>query len=207
MEANKLILLVCCLLVELAVYPQYNFNFDKEDCFNYNAAIFSQALIEVAGQEKVSKLLESELSGYIYFTVDSFGCVEDIVRTKFRVPELIDDTTKEGIELIDDTIKEEIKNYLKNNNSQFFICLVIDPDRDTCKVYNEHSEGYRKSRRLPHAFGTFPIGGIFFYLEYKRYLRKNPENPLTIFDFLLEEIKKYHHKAGPVPAQVCDLFP
>ena len=179
MEANKLILVLCCLHICLVAYPQYNLNFEQ-DCLRYNAAVFSQALIEVVGQEKVTELLESELTFYIDFAVDSLGYIENINRTSLKFPTQLDDT-----------IKGKIKDYLLENKKRFFICYDIRPEKDTLKAYNRITEDYRKDKdHHPHASGGFPVGELF-YLYYEWHLDKKLEHPLTIFEFLQERIKKY----------------
>ena len=178
MKENKLILLLFCLNIGLVAYPQYNLNF-ASNCNTYNSAIFSQVLIEIVGQEKVSQLLESESIFYIDFSVDSLGYVENINRTSLKYPKQLDDT-----------IKEKIKDYLISNRKRFYICYDIRPEKDTCKMYKLITEDYRKNNEQPHASGGFPVGELF-YSSYKLYLEENQANPLTIFEYLQGEIKKY----------------
>lgn len=173
---NKLILSLCCLHISLVAYSQYNLKFEN-DCSAYNAAVFSQALIEVVGEKTVIDLLESKSLFYIDFVVDSLGYVKDINRMSLKFPKQLNDT-----------IKEKIKDYLIENKKKFFICYDIRPEKDTCKAYCRISENFRKNNEQPHASGGFPVGEQF-YLSYMWYLEENSKNSLTIFEYLQKEIK------------------
>ena len=175
MEANKLILILCCLHIGLAAYPQYNLNFES-DCNTYNAAVFSQALIEIVGQEKVTEFLESKSFFYIDFAVDSLGYVENINRTSMKFPKQLDDT-----------IRRKIKDYLIANKKRFYICYDIRPENDKRKMYKIITTDYRNNNEQPHASGGFPVGELF-YSSYKLYIEDKPKKPLTIFEYLQKEM-------------------
>ena len=190
MKKNKIIFILFFLYMRLVAYPQHNLSFEY-DCTKYNAAIFSQALINVAGQEKVTDLLDSKLIFYVDFTVDSLGYVEDINRTSLKFPKQLDDT-----------IKEKIKDYLIENQVQFFICYDIRPEKDACKMYKLITTDYRINNVQLHASGGFPVGELF-YLKYMQYLEENSENSLTIFEFLQEELKNTFQRIINVSSPSC----
>ena len=178
MKANKFLLILCSLQIGIVAYSQYNLNFDA-DCLKHNSAILSQTLIEVVGKDEVTNLLESKLVFSINFTVDSLGYVKNINRTSLKFPKQLNDS-----------IKIKIIDYLVKNKRRFFICYDIHPEKDKSKMYKIITEDYRKSKEQLHAYGGFPLD-LSFYNSYKWYLEENPKKPLTIFEYLQKELKKY----------------
>jgi hypothetical protein len=175
---NKLILLLFFLSIGFPAHPQYNLNFNWFDCSHNNSAIFSHALVEVCGEKKVTELLNLRSTFFIDFEVDSLGYVLGIKRINPRASLYINDTTQ-----------YKIKDYLVKEKSKFYLCFELVAGSDTCLTYNSISEHLRQKKINPHEFGGFPFD--MFYPNYNWYLKNNIENPLSIFEYLQQEIDKY----------------
>jgi hypothetical protein len=183
MERIKLIILLLFLFIGFIAYPQYNLNFNWPDCSKRNSAIFSQALIEICGEEKVAEWLGTQSRLCMTFIIDSLGYVLD---TNPKI------SHTRG--LINDTIQYEIKDYLVKSGKRFYICYDIRPANaeDECEAHEAYlsiSEHLRQENSILHGRECFPFD--MFYLDYNLYLEKNPKDTLSIFEFLQQQIEKY----------------
>jgi hypothetical protein len=179
---NKLILLLFFLSIGFPAHPQYNLNFDWTDCGHSNSAIFSQALIEVCGKEKITEWLETKRSFCMTFTIDSLGYVLD------ANPKI---SHTRG--LINDTIQYKIKDYLVNEGKRFYICYDIRPlnTKDECEAREAYLRISEHLQQEDTIYGRECFPFDMFYPNYNWYLKNNIENPLSIFEYLQQEIDKY----------------
>jgi hypothetical protein len=164
-------------------YSQINISFDS-DCLDKNGAIVSQALIETAGIDVVTMLLENKTRIAFACNVDSLGHILKIrkILTKKDLP---------------NNLMNDLESFLISNNISFFICTHPLPGKSQCEAYKLVAGSFHKQEE--HIIGSvsFPVGE-WFYLQYDRYLEENPENPLSIFEYLQQQIDKYLPKELPL---------
>jgi hypothetical protein len=177
MRNRKIIISLFLLWVGLtSAYSQINISFDS-DCLDKNGAIISQALIETVGIDVVTQLLETQTRILFVCSVDSLGHILKIrkIWTKKELP---------------NNLVNDLESFLINNETSFFICTKKTLGTSRCEAYKSAIESFYSQEE--HIIGSvsFPVGE-WFYLQYNRYLEENPENLLSIFEYLQQQIDKY----------------
>lgn len=178
--ANRITLLLMFSFITLAISAQTNICVDK-DCLERNSAILSQSLINLKGENFVSKLLEDNTSFLMFCDVNSLGHVIRInkICSKKEIP----------MEL-----KKEIESYLIVDSVSFYICYEKPSGfkkSDAIELIRKDLHAKNKTTYLINV--GFP-GNLMTLYKYERDRLENQGVTLSKYEYLKHQIDSFLHK-------------
>lgn len=177
---NRLLSTIILLITVNFTYSQINVKIEQ-DCMDNNSAIMAQTLINLLGEDTISKYLDNNTIILFGMYVDSLGSVKKIEKLY----------TKKEVPLYLNYIAEK---YLINKRVRFYICYERLPDT-----------GYEKSYRLimnelkgenEHLINVSFPGNYMVLFEIDRRNAEKKHQILTKLDYLKAKIKIYHPNKG-----------
>lgn len=157
---------------------QINISFER-DCLNKNTFLLSQFLINLKGEDFVSKLLEEGNSLLFFCDVDSLGHIIDVKKIREK---------KE----LDDTLKEEIISALKASNIIFFICYERPVGGSECDAYGRISKDLFNEGKTTHLINIGFPGNTMALYQYERSKAEEKGTELSKLQYLINLMNKYN---------------
>lgn len=174
---NRFAIVIILYSMICTSYSQINLSFDK-NCIEKNSAILSIALIESAGIENISTLLDNNISLLTFWDVDSLGSVMKLIKI----------TSKEDVPF---NLKDRLTDYLTNNNIHFLICFEKPPGLNKCDAYNTISKDlFDENKRFVMINVPFP-GDLMFSYNIEEEKAMEQGQLLTKIEYLQKMIFQY----------------
>jgi hypothetical protein len=170
MKFEILLLMLCTFTVS----AQNRISFDS-NCLNRNSVLFTEAMMDLKGEQFIKKLLKSEEEILMFCRVDSLGYLREMVR--MMPPE----------KPIPENIKKEITAYLFSRKIPFYICYTKPADM------NEKEAVVLITNELFRQNDTLHLMNVGFPGDLMKFYNPAPGTPNTLaakFEYLKGEMRK-----------------
>ena len=174
---NRLLFLLIFCLLGFYLPAQINVGLGGP-CMFKNFAILDQAMLDFAGRDTVSQMLESKTRILFNWEVDSLGCVYRSQGCRY----------KHNIDNLPENFLDRFTNYVIANKICFYICYDNNPMPDIIRLESDLRENFKNGE---YAFinVAFP-GSIMAGYDWERQTVEKDGRTLSQIEYMEAQIQK-----------------